>query len=502
MNTVSTPNFLVTPQGGYAPSIVAPGEFEADHHYYPRVLNASMHPLVRYFLSLNNKQIVERYCHLHPEVSQEAVASLLGAVPKYFRWGGADLFHVATDKGTRRIVVIETNSSPSGQKSMPLYHEAEEYGGFGRLLTRTFLPLLKRRKLPRGGLAVLYDKNYMEASGYAAVMADVAGEPVHLVPFFADDPNPAARFTNDGVLEVLNEGEWTPIRAALRYVTQRPWDRIPVITRTALLNPVLVCLSGGRNKMLAAKAYEFFNGEMFDTGLHLHTPETIREVSQAEVPLWIARMGGFGVVKVPYSNAGQGVYTITSPAELEAFMAESFTYDRFIVQSLIGNSKWSSRGDSGHLFHVGTVPNKKGNIYVADLRFMVGASPEGFYPLAIYARRARAPLATELGPGTDSWEILGTNLSAKTDAGGWMSESDRLLLMDNRDFNRLGVALDDLIEAFMQSVMAVTAIDRMAQSLVTRRGQFRKRFFKTLNPDQSLVDELLGKGEAPPTVPA
>lgn len=33
-------------------------------------------------------------------------------------------------------------------------------------------------KLPCGALAVLYDKNKMEASGYAAALADLTGEQV------------------------------------------------------------------------------------------------------------------------------------------------------------------------------------------------------------------------------------------------------------------------------------------------------------------------------------
>ena len=47
-------------------------------------------------------------------------------------------------------------------------------------------------------------------------------------------------------------------------------------------------------------------------------------------------MGGHAVVKVPYSNAGQGVYTITCPEELANFMAEDSRYDKYIVQSLVG----------------------------------------------------------------------------------------------------------------------------------------------------------------------
>lgn len=44
---------------------------------------------------------------------------------------------------------------------------------------------------------------------------------------------------------------------------------------------------------------------------------------------------------------------------------------------------------------------------------MIGSSPNGFFPVAIYARRARLPLAEKLDVGTQSWDMLGTNLSFK-----------------------------------------------------------------------------------------
>ena len=40
-------------------------------------------------------------------------------------------------------------------------------------------------------------------------------------------------------------------------------------------------------------------------------------------------------------------------------------YSRFIVQSLISNHEWSSCLDGGRLYHVGTIPDKRGNIFVA-----------------------------------------------------------------------------------------------------------------------------------------
>ena len=472
------------------PVAVAPDSFEPERHFYPRVLNAQIHPLVRYFMGMSNQRIVDRFCHLHPEVRPEVISEVLGHEPTYFRWSGADLFVTATEGGRRQLVVIETNSSPSGQKSMPVQGEGEEQAGYTKLLRLALLPLLKRRGLPVGGLAVLYDKNLTEASGYAAALADLTQETVYLVPCFDGVAEPYSRFSDDGVLQVRVDGAWRPIRGAFRYVTQRPWNRIPPITRTAILNPTLVCIAGGRNKLLAAKAYDHYNAELRPGRLAIRTPETIWDVARQVVPFWVERMGGVAVIKNPYSNAGQGVYTITDPDELAAFEAIEHHYDRFIVQALIGNSGWTSRSADGRLYHVGTVPDRRSRIYAADLRFMVGAGRDGFFPVGIYARRARKPLPRELASGTDSWELLGTNLSVKSADGTWTTETERLLLMDNRDFNRLGVGLDDLIEAYIQTVLSTIAIDRMAKNLVTKKGKFRREFFRTINPDPALMEEI------------
>jgi hypothetical protein len=64
------------------------------------------------------------------------------------------------------------------------------------------------------------------------------------------------------------------------------------------------------------------------------------------------------------------------------------------------------------------------------------------------------------------------------------------MLMDLDDFNRLGLGLDDLTEAYLQTVLAVTAIDRMASNLVTSKGTFRSKLFQALNPDRSLCAEI------------
>ncbi len=56
---------------------------------------------------------------------------------------------------------------------------------------------------------------------------------------------------------------WEVVRAAIRYVTQKPWNRIPPITRTLIYNPVLACLAGGRNKARRSRRAR---------SVHVHAP--------------------------------------------------------------------------------------------------------------------------------------------------------------------------------------------------------------------------------------
>ncbi|MCB9236025.1 MAG: hypothetical protein H6581_30540 [Bacteroidia bacterium] len=472
-------------------SIVKPGSFEPENHWYAKALNATIHPMVAFFLNLSQERMVERYCHLHPIVERGLLHQILNQSPKYFRWAGADLINVTTERGKRQMVVIENNSCPSGQKSMPLFDDHDELGGYRKLIERTFVPHMKgKRQMQEGAMAVLYDKNPMEASGYAATIAEVLKEEVYYIYFPKSNYEHYLRY-DDGVLMLKTyAGNWIPIRAAFRYVTQKPWNRIPIHSKTTILNPVLACIAGGRNKMVAAKAYEIYNAELKGTGLQINLPETIWDVCKAEVPSWVKKMGGHAVVKVPYSNAGQGVYTILNEAELQAFMGETFEYDQFIVQSLIGNYLWSSKGTTGKLFHVGTIPSTRGFTYVNDLRMMVSATSNGIKPLCVYSRRARDPLLNEIPPGVSSWDMLGTNLSIKKEDGTWGSDTNRLLLMDRRDFNKIGIGVDDLIEAYIQAVLSMIAIDNMAQTLINSKGKFRKKLFQSLNDDDTLIGEI------------
>jgi len=379
---------------------------------------------------------------------------------------------------------------------MPLLDDNQEMGGYKTLIERTFIPEIKSRKrrLPKGRLAVLYDKNPMEATAYAHAIADTTGEDVLLATFYNTNQKEQenVQFKN-GILHIKEQDTWYPVRACFRYVTQKPWNRLPLHTKTYIFNPTIACIAGGRNKMIAAKAYDYYNANLKEHNLKIQTPETIWDVHAQEIPMIVRRMGGQAVIKIPYSNAGQGVFTIVNESELEKFLSlsESFKYERYIVQSLIGNYNWSSQSSEGRFFHVGMIPDSKGHTYVADIRMMVSSTPQGIKPICVYARKAAEPLKDEITEGANSWAMLGTNLSIKKGENEWGSDTSRLMLTDRRDFNKLGLSLDDLIEAYIQTVLSTLGIDEMCQTLYNTKGKFRKRLFQSLNDDNSLIDELL-----------
>jgi hypothetical protein len=66
--------------------------------------------------------------------------------------------------------------------------------------------------------------------------------------------------------------------------------------------------------------------------------------------------------------------------------------------------------------------------------------------------------------------------------------------MDRKDFNALGLGIDELIEGYIQTVLAAIAIDKMAIALTSKRGTLRLKTFRSLNDDDALISEILESG--------
>src|SRR5512147_2951216 len=84
---------------------IEPGSFKAYKHWYPKALNATIHPMIQFFLNLDNQLIMDRYCHLHPAVNPDKLKEVLNYLPHYFPWSGADLINVTNMRGKKQMVV-------------------------------------------------------------------------------------------------------------------------------------------------------------------------------------------------------------------------------------------------------------------------------------------------------------------------------------------------------------------------------------------------------------
>jgi len=387
------------------------------------------------------------------------------------------------------MIIVETNSCPSGQKSMPS-KSPDRYSGYRSVLESSFKYITKNCETQLGGLAVIYDKNEMEVQGYASILAEISKEKVWVAEYKENDSNPPVKWVNNLMYIRDAHSAWHAIRACFRYVTQKPWNRIPLNSRTLIMNNIIACLCGGRNKAMAAYAYELYNQELEGTGLQIQTPETRLNVVKADIPRIIESMGGKGVIKVPYSNAGQGVYTIMNAEDLEEFMASKQHYEKYLVQSLVEPYAWHNESHSpDQFYHIGTVRNRSHKSYVNDIRMMVCGGEGGFEPVSVYSRRARIHIESPSASST-SWDMLGTNLSVKTLDDGWGTEANRLILFDRKDFYKLNLNLNDLINGYIQTVLCVIAIDKLCVRCIRSNGEFNFELFKQLNPDKTLLNEI------------
>ena len=236
---------------------------------------------------------------------------------------------------------------------------------------------------------------------------------------------------------------------------------------------------------------------MTNTGLSIRTPKTIIDLTKNQIPEVIKQMGGIGVVKVPYGNCGDGVYTITNQNELNRFLQTDHYYSKFLVQSMVGDRSWDpkARLHDDNYYHIGTVPNEKNEVFVFDLRMVITSNENGFCPVSINGRRARKPLVKDNLENVNSWEILGTNLSVKVEKNTWDTESKRVLLMDSEEFAQLGIGLDDLIDGFIQTILSTIAIDKFCDKIVfveNELGEIKIDYekFKSLNSDEKLLEEF------------
>ncbi|OMJ08027.1 hypothetical protein AYI69_g11224 [Smittium culicis] len=342
---------------------------------------------------------------------------------------------------------------------MPLLDENNSHGGYNTVLKTVFSHVFDK-KVPgdSGYLAVIYDKNVMEASGYATALADMTKETVYLVPYYKDEPN-------DHIKWVKQEQD----------------------------------LGGDEGEVRHAEAVEQNSDQFEDKGVESDSIVPGRRAQQddgcdrvRDVQPGADRIRPRNQVPGNNQQCREKRNSAVAQVNGQCRRPQSSVQQCWAGRSLVGNSNWSSRTKGESFYHVGTIPDKKDNTYVCDIRMMVVGSDSGFVPVCIYSRKARKPLVSVLdeNSSTNSWEILGTNLSVKLADNSWTTEPARLALMDHKDFNKLGLGIDDLIDCYIQTVLSTIAIDKMCKKLINADNSFNAKLFADLNPDDSLLDEI------------
>lgn len=469
---------------------VSPGTFERTAHAYAHVAPARMHSGALALFSQPPEALARDYAARHAGVDPQALLELIAHDPKHLAWAGGDLLPAVGPRGDRAMVLLEVNSCPSGLKAMPAVpssaapHLAGPLGAYGEVVRAwcTRAANLAHGSPPDGVRAVLFDKNWPEVTGYAAALATHSCEEVWLVPWTEAAPDTVQ--AKDGELWIRDAGGTARrVGSAIRYVTGRPWTRLPVDTHTPLQNPISACLLGGRNKLIAAKAYAALNEALHGTGLRIPTPVTHAEVCAEDVPRAVAELGGRAVIKNPYSNAGQGVAVVETTADVDTWRTQPQRYGRFVVQGLIAGAEDPAPGPYAQR---GIQPHGQDGRFAADVRVVVVRSGAGFTPVAAYARHARAPLQSAASP----WERYGTNLSVRAGDGGWDAESHRLVTLSEADFPALELSAADLVDAYVITVLAAVAIDRFAETLLGPAGEISEAAFRAACPDDALFKEI------------
>lgn len=135
--------------------------------------------------------------------------------------------------------------------------------------------------------------------------------------------------------------------------------------------------------------------------------------------------------------------------------------------------------------------------FLFDMRMMIISGPAGWRPACVFGRRP--PCAVSAEPPSDGKSMasmLKTNVSVLKPDGTKTFNFKRLLPFGIADFPHLNLQLDDLIECFVQSTMAASAVDGMCQQLMHELPSmpatlsFDRKLFESLNPDNGLLKEM------------
>ncbi|CAG8816930.1 18003_t:CDS:2, partial [Gigaspora rosea] len=159
-------------------------DFDPELCFPPKILNATIHPLVTSFFNLGNDRIITRYKNLNPQVDINVLRNYLEYNPKFFKWAASDFFNVIDSNSNRQMIIVESGSCPAGQMIMPLLNiNNKRRNGYTFLTQTAFKQALKNTDSSLGELAIVSDEGCytIEIAGYVAAISEETKEHVWVV---------------------------------------------------------------------------------------------------------------------------------------------------------------------------------------------------------------------------------------------------------------------------------------------------------------------------------
>lgn len=434
---------------------------EQSRLYFGHVKEAN---LLKQFTQLNQDDIIRLYCENHDNTDPKQIKDFLNYKPEVFLWSGIDFMKVK-HKNKDTVAIIELNSPPSGSCFYPAIdstHDAD------LKLMEAFAENIANINKEDGVLAILFQNFPMEKEILAIHLSNITNEEVYLVNLRQREVDQNYCISNE-YIEIFDGKSWLNIRAAFLIIPDDIYLCLPFQTKTFLSNSALSFIAGGINKNTAASAFNKMNQDLPDY-LQIKYPFTTNNLTKEECINLTNERDGIGVAKGAYGYGGKEVFFLLSEENKKEFIDSNVASKSFVYQDLIGFPHWFSFERDERVYQIGTKDN-----FVCDFRFIIAYTvTEGFKFISMFSRKSMKSFDCAFEDVIRCpKEVLTTNLTSLPDV---YTETcyyhPKILQMNDENVDLTNLTLNDLVEFYVQAVLATIACDKNAIELRGKYGDY------------------------------
>jgi hypothetical protein len=413
-------------------------------------------------LDADKETIIECYLNNIGKNSRETLRYIMNERSRHFILAGVDLMAVENrETGERDFLLLEINSAPGFIYCTP-ENDAAEYG-YKRLI---HLLLDHTPKDQWDGIVHFSEgKVPVEDRGFFHYYREILKRDVNIL-----GPRDLEKLSLNRENQLEYRGR--PITGAIRYIHKDPWNYLAPSVKGTFINSTKVDLCGGRDKLMAERAFD--SCIVHNKKIVLSRPECFTAHTREELEHIILSKEFPLVVKKRFLNSGIGIYFILNK-DLSVLKELSDKDFPIVVQQMIiapgtginSDFPWEQKGVC-----------IEGKRYAYDLRVVVASGPDGYKPLMVYGRRGRRPFSDlkNCGHGTEIFDDIFKVNIAKKKGSDFVFESNRLILPTDEGWEMLGITESELMAAYMESILSLYAADRFCDSYEGRFDELLAKF--------------------------